>query len=79
MRVKFTQKGEADMAGRKIDPNSKYKIIEHISNKYCYAATVNTVQRGDKSYRQCLHWGTLDNNNKFKQNLNFSLLPLENK
>ena len=64
------------MAGRKIDPNSKYKLIKHTSNKYCYAATVNTVQRGDKSYRKYVHWGTLDINNKFKPNLNFSLLTL---
>ena len=49
-------------------------MIKHTSGKYCYAYTVITIKKDDSSHRKYVHWGTLDKNNFFEPNLNFSLL-----
>lgn len=52
---------------RKPDPNSPYRIAIHVDKGYRYAstqpATVDPVT-GKRTYRR-IHWGTVDENNRF--------------
>ena len=53
--------------GRHTDPNTQYRVKKHINGKYTYASTqppyIEPIT-GKKRYRH-IHWGTVDENNKF--------------
>ena len=58
---------------RKADPNSQYKVSIHLNNGYRYASTQPFVidsDTGKKSYHH-IHWGTVDDNNKFIPGKNY--------
>lgn len=58
---------------RKTDPNSQYRVSIHLNNGYRYASTqpyeINP-DTGKKSYHH-VHWGTVDENNKFIPGKNY--------
>ena len=52
---------------RKPDPNSPYRIAIHVDKGYRYASTQPATvdpATGKRTYRR-IHWGTVDDNNKF--------------
>ena len=52
---------------RRVDPESQYRVSIHKNNGYRYASTQpGTVnpETGKRDYRR-IHWGTVDENNKF--------------
>lgn len=58
---------------RKADPNSQYKVSIHLNNGYRYASTQPyqiDPDTGKKSYHH-IHWGRLDENNKFIPGKNY--------
>ena len=58
---------------RKADPNSQYKVSIHLNNGYRYASTqpyIINPDTGKKSYHH-IHWGTVDDNNKFIPGKNY--------
>ena len=58
---------------RKVDPNSQYRVSIHLNNGYRYASTqpyVINPNTGKKSYHH-IHWGTVDENNKFIPGKNY--------
>lgn len=58
---------------RKADPNSQYKVSIHANNGYRYASTqpyTINPSTGKKSYHH-VHWGTLDDNNRFIPGKNY--------
>ena len=58
---------------RRTDPNSQYKVAIHAINGYRYASTqpfqIDT-ETGKKVYRR-VHWGTVDDSNKFIPGKNY--------
>ena len=65
------------MAGRKADPNSRYRVYLHVDKKYKYGAVQepSTDINGRKKYK-VVHLGKVDENNVFYPNFRFQLLPL---
>jgi len=64
-----------EMAARKADPLTPYRVIRHKSNGYLYAATCETIVREDgKKTRRYTHWGALADGNRFVPNLRFMTL-----
>lgn len=63
---------------RKADPNSQYRVSIHMNNGYRYASTqpfqINP-KTGKKVYRH-IHWGTVDENNKFIPGKNYLVASL---
>lgn len=63
---------------RKADPNSQYRVSIHMNNGYRYASTqpfqINP-ETGKKVYRH-IHWGTVDENNKFIPGRNYLVASL---
>ena len=58
---------------RKADPSSQYKVSIHLNNGYRYASTqpyTINPETGKKSYHH-IHWGTVDDNNKFIPGKNY--------
>ncbi|MGN1232943.1 MAG: transposase, partial [Candidatus Cryptobacteroides sp.] len=52
---------------RKIDPEAQYRVSVHVNNGYRYASTQPAQideKTGKRIYRR-IHWGTVDENNKF--------------
>lgn len=52
---------------RKPDPNAQYRIAVHIDKGYRYASTQPALvdpETGKRTYRR-IHWGTVDENNRF--------------
>ena len=52
---------------RPVDPNTPYRVALHVTKGYRYASTQPTVvdpETGKRSHHQ-VHWGTVDENNKF--------------
>lgn len=69
------------MSGRKIDPNSQYKVFIHNDRKYRYAAVqirIKGLENGSVK-RKILHIGKIDENNLFIPNDNFKLLDQDEK
>ena len=62
------------MSGRKADPKSPYRMREHLTNHYLYAATVHTEHKDGKRIRRYTHWGTLTSQKVFAPNLKFIML-----
>lgn len=63
---------------RKADPNSQYKVSIHLNNGYRYASTqpyIINPDTGKKSYHH-IHWGTVDDNNKFIPGKNYLVASL---
>lgn len=63
---------------RKADPNSQYKVSIHLNNGYRYASTQPFVidpDTGKKSYHH-IHWGTVDDNNKFIPGKNYLMASI---
>ena len=65
------------MAGRKTDPNSRYRVYLHTDKKYKYGAVQEPYidKNGRKKYK-VVHLGKVDENNVFYPNFRFQLLPL---
>lgn len=63
---------------RRTDPNSQYRVSIHLNNGHRYASTqpfqIDPVT-GRKTYRH-VHWGTVDESNKFIPGRNYILAPL---
>ena len=59
------------MAGRKADPNSKYRVYIHISNGYSYAAIqISTKdEKNGKFKNKILHLGSIDKDLFFNPNI----------
>ena len=58
---------------RRTDPNSQYKVAIHAINGYRYASTQPfqvDPETGKKVYRR-VHWGTVDDSNKFIPGKNY--------
>jgi len=52
---------------RRVDPNTQYRIRKHVNSRYVYASTQPPYidpSTGKTKYRH-VHWGTVDENNKF--------------
>ena len=52
---------------RPVDPNTPYRVALHVTKGYRYASTQPTVvdpETGKRTHHQ-VHWGTVDENNKF--------------
>jgi len=63
---------------RKADPNSQYKVSIHLNNGYRYASTQPSVinpETGKKVYHH-VHWGIVDDNNKFIPGKNYLVASL---
>lgn len=63
---------------RKTDPNSQYRVSIHLNNGYRYASTQPfqvDPDTGKKTYHH-IHWGTVDDNDKFIPGKNYLLAPL---
>ena len=59
--------------GRPVDPATQYRIRKHVIGDYTYASTQpprSDSNTGKKSYRH-VHWGTVDENNKFMPGTEF--------
>lgn len=64
---------------RPSDPNTPYRISLHVTNGYRYASTQPSVidpKTGKRTHRQ-IHWGTVDENNKFYPGKKYLLTPVE--
>jgi len=65
--------------GRPVDPDAQYRVKLHINNGYTYASTqppYTDPGTGKKKYRR-VHWGTVDENNKFTPGSPFFLASPE--
>lgn len=65
--------------GRKTDPNSQYRVYVHVNNGYRYASTQPSSideKTGKRSYHR-VHWGTVDDENKFIPGKKYILSTLE--
>ena len=66
---------------RKADPNSQYRVSIHLNNGYRYASTqpyeINP-DTGKKSYHH-IHWGTVDENNRFFPGKNYLVASLSDR
>ena len=71
--------GGEEQMGRHADPNAQYQIKPHVTKGYTYASTqppyIDQVT-GKKKYRY-IHWGTIDENQKFIPGSAFFLAPPE--
>lgn len=69
------------MAGRKPDPNTRYRVYIHNDKKYKYAAVQMPYEDKvtNKIKYKVFHIGTIDNNYIFIPNLNFRHLDNEEK
>ena len=65
------------MAGRKADPNTRYRVYIHTDKQYKYAAVQESSidEDGQKKYK-VVHLGKVDENNVFYPNFRFKLLPV---
>ena len=64
---------------RPIDPNSPYRVSIHVTKGYRYASTQPSTidpETGKKTHRQ-VHWGTIDENNKFFPGNKYLLASVE--
>ena len=64
---------------RPVDPQAQYRIKPHINGSYTYASTQPPYldpDTGKKKYRY-IHWGTVDENNKFMPGAPFFLATPE--
>jgi hypothetical protein len=64
---------------RPVDPNAQYRVKPHINGGYTYASTQPSYvdpETGKKKYRY-IHWGSIDENLKFKPNSQFFLASPE--
>ena len=64
---------------RTADPNTQYKVKPHVTNGYTYASTQPPYvdpTTGTKKYRH-IHWGTIDENLKFKPGAPFFMASPE--
>ena len=64
---------------RKPDPDAPYRIAIHIDKGYRYASTQPASidpETGKRSYRR-IHWGTVDDNNRFIPGKAYLFAPLE--
>jgi len=64
---------------RKPDPDAPYRIAIHIDKGYRYASTQPAVvdpDTGKRAYRR-IHWGTVDNNNRFIPGRAYLFAPIE--
>lgn len=63
---------------RRTDPNSQYRVSIHLNNGHRYASTqpfqIDPVT-GKKTYRH-VHWGTVEDGNKFIPGRNYILAPV---
>ena len=65
--------------GRPSDPNAQYRISIHQNNGYRYASTQPALKdpvTGKTTYKR-VHWGTVDENNKFIPGSRYVFAPLE--
>ena len=54
------------------------KVVAHRNGGHTYAATRPLVRRDDGTkYNKTIHWGTLENGNKFVPNLLYLMTPIE--
>ena len=63
---------------RKADPDSQYRVSIHLNNGYRYASTQPyqiDPDTGKKSYHH-IHWGRVDENNKFIPSKNYLVAPI---
>ena len=63
---------------RKADPDSQYRVSIHLNNGYRYASTQPyqiDPDTGKKSYHH-IHWGRVDENNKFIPGKNYLVAPI---
>jgi hypothetical protein len=64
---------------RPVDPNAQYRVKPHINSGYTYASTQPSYvdpDTGKKKYRY-IHWGSIDENLKFRPNSQFFLASPE--
>ena len=64
---------------RPVDPNAQYRVKPHINGGYTYASTQPSYvdpDTGKKKYRH-VHWGSIDENLKFKPSSQFFLATPE--
>jgi hypothetical protein len=65
--------------GRRPDPNAQYRIAVHVDKGYRYASTQPAVidpETGKRKYRR-IHWGTVDNSNRFVPGKAYLFAPME--
>ena len=64
---------------RKPDPDAPYRVAIHIDKGYRYASTQPAIvdtNTGKRSYRR-IHWGTVDDNNRFVPGRAYLFAPVE--
>ena len=64
---------------RKPDPDAPYRVAIHIDKGYRYASTQPAIvdpNTGKRSYRR-IHWGTVDDNNRFVPGKAYLFAPIE--
>ncbi len=64
---------------RKPDPEAPYRVAIHIDKGYRYASTQPAVvdpKTGKRTYHR-IHWGTVDNNNRFIPGKAYLFAPIE--
>ena len=64
---------------RPIDSNAPYRLALNVTNGYRYACTQPATvdeKTGKRTYRR-VHWGTLDENNKFFPGRKYLLASVE--
>jgi len=64
---------------RTMDPNTQYRVRQHVTNGYTYASTQQHYPdpaTGKKKYHH-IHWGTVDENLRFIPGSQFFLTPPE--
>ena len=72
-------KGDGNMAGRKSDPLSPYKVFLHKDKKYQYAATQSKIDKASnkKTRYRITHWGTVSDDFVFTPNAKYRLTDVE--
>lgn len=65
-------------AGRPVDPSTEFRMRSHKMGGYVYASTQTFVtdEAGNRK-RRCLHWGSLEDGNKFVPNSRYLMLAPE--
>ena len=64
---------------RKPDPDAPYRVAIHVDKGYRYASTQPAIvdpNTGKRSYRR-VHWGTVDDNNRFVPGKAYLFAPIE--
>ena len=64
---------------RKPDPDAPYRVAIHIDKGYRYASTQPATvdpNTGKRKYRR-IHWGTVDDNNRFVPGRAYLFAPVE--